>query len=141
MDFATLTKENLIELQRALAVSDMREDRSESRPPSDPIPFERLVARFGHVKVQMYQEHGRHKRPHFHIEYKHQYRASYAIDTLERIAGYMPKQHERPVMEWARTVQSQLANSWEQLFRGGAHLDLEIEAPSKPLPPEQTSSS
>src|SRR6266404_4751424 len=71
MDTVTLTKEHLIELQRALAVSDMREDCSESRPPSDPIPFEVLVARFGHVKIQMYQEHGSHKRPHFHIEYKH----------------------------------------------------------------------
>src|SRR5207253_3171814 len=129
-----LTKVNLIELQRALAFSDNNEDRSKSRPSSDPIPFELLVARFGHVKVQMYQEHGPHKRPHFHIEYKHEYRASYAIDTLERIAGYMPKQHERPVMEWARTVQSQLANSWEQLYRGGGHLDIEIEVPSKPLP-------
>ena len=121
----TLTKDNLVELQRALALADMREDRSESR-------LERLVARFGHVKVQMYQEHGPHKRPHFHIEYKREYRASYAIDTLERIVGYMPKQYERPVMEWARTVQSQLATSWEQITSGGPRLDIEIDAPNAP---------
>jgi Domain of unknown function (DUF4160) len=126
----SLTKENLVELQRALALADMMEDRSENRPSSEPIPLELLVARFDHVKVQMYQEHGPHKRPHFHIEYKRQYRASYAIDTLERIVGYMPKQYERPVIEWAGTVKSQLTASWEQLISGGARLDLDIEPPS-----------
>ena len=132
MEADTLTKENLVELQRGLALAEMMEDHSESRPSSEPIPFEFLVARFDHVKVQMYQEHGPHKRPHFHIEYKRQYRASYAIDTLERIVGYMPKQYERPVMEWARTAQTQLATSWEQLTNGGPRLDIEIEAPRAP---------
>ncbi len=134
MEADTLTKDNLVELQRALALADMRHDRSESRTSSESAPLERLVARFGYVKVQMYQEHGPDKRPHFHIEYKRQYRASYAIDTLERIAGYMPKQYERPVMEWAPTVQSQLAACWERLIRGGAPLDLEIPPSTQQSP-------
>jgi hypothetical protein len=135
MEADFLTEEHLIEPQRTLALADIIEDRPENRLSSEPTRLERLVARFGHVKVQMYEEHGPHKRPHFHIEYKRQYRASYSIDTLERIVGYMPKNYERPVLDWAKAVQPHLVNSWEQLARGGPRVDIEIDVPNAPQSP------
>jgi hypothetical protein len=109
-----------------LAIADLLAERhnASSRAPSF---LELLIARLEHVKVQMYCERGPHKRPHFHIEYKRQYRASYAIDTLEPIVGYMPKQYERPVIEWARSFQPQLAACWERLIRGNVPLSIELE--------------
>lgn len=125
MEADSLTMENLADLQRALALADLAVES----PTVDSIPLELLIARFGHVKVQMYREQGPHKRPHFHIEYKRQYRATYAIDTLERIVGYMPRGYERPILDWARSFRPQLASCWERLTRGGRSLDLQIEAP------------
>jgi hypothetical protein len=105
-----------------------REDESASSAAN--ANFEFLIARFGHVKVQMYRERGPHKRPHFHIEYKKEYRASYSIDTLERIIGFMPKQYERTILAWAPAVQRDLARRWEELHRDGKSLTLQLDAPT-----------
>lgn len=40
-----------------------------------------------------------HFRPHFHIHYKDEHKASYAIDTLELLAGTMPKKYEKPILK------------------------------------------
>ena len=65
----------------------------------------------------MRPEHN-HQRPHFHIEYKQQYSASHAVDTLERMAGDMPKKYEQPILEWAAKYQLSLAATWEHLNAG-----------------------
>lgn len=114
-----------MQLQQALALVDLA---SEYRA-DDPDRLRFLIARFNHIKVQMYRERGPHKRPHFHIEFKREYRASYTIDTVERIVGYMPKRYEGPILEWARSMHTQLAVSWDRIAAGGEPIHLEVEAP------------
>jgi hypothetical protein len=66
-----------------------------------------------------------HARPHFHIEYKKEYKASYVIDTLECLAGNMPKRYEKPILEWASTRREKLLEIWEGLNAGKSseHID------------------
>src|ERR671923_1630644 len=117
-----ISTEHIAKLQTSLALADLFTDNT------DPTILRQLIMRFEHVKVQMYSEKGPHKRPHFHIEFKRQFRASYAIDTLERIVGYMPHRYEDRVLEWARSVQPQLYESWQRIAAGGNVLNLELEA-------------
>jgi len=124
MGVDTITTEDVKQLQQALAVAELSIERPESSPDNLPL----LIERFGHVKVEMYQERGPHKRPHFHIEFKGQYRASYAIDTLERIVGYMPRRYEAPVLEWAGSMQQQLFSNWNRLAAGSEPLQIEVQA-------------
>jgi hypothetical protein len=129
-----LTTEDLARLQQALALSELTGGDTgkggESQQSEDFLRF--LVARSGHVKLQMYAERGPHKRPHFHIEFKQQYRASYAIDTLERIVGYMPHRYEEPLLDWARSIQPQLKVCWERISAGHEPLNLELEGADTP---------
>jgi len=128
MRASILTNDDLVVLQKNLAIAELSEEyRSDA---SEPERLRLLLMRMGHVKVQMYLERGPHKRPHFHLEYKHQFRASYAIDTLERIVGYMPRKYGAAVLEWASTVQPRLAQCWEALAKGRAPLALELEPPT-----------
>ncbi len=59
-----------------------------------------------------------HCRPHFHIEYKQEYSASYAIDSLEKLAGNMPKKYEKPIIDWAEEKRENLKATWDQLKAG-----------------------
>jgi hypothetical protein len=119
----TITTPDLQQLQQTLAFVDLTAESAASS--SEKLRF--LLARFNHIKVQIYQERGPHKQPHFHIEFKREYRASYAIDTLERIIGYMPKRYEAPVLEWARHYQTQLANCWDHIVAGDGRFQLELK--------------
>jgi hypothetical protein len=95
------------DLQLQLAFVDLLNERS-SRA------IKAVLYQRGHVKVRMRQEQNHH-RPHFHIEYKGEYSASYSVDTLERLAGEMPKRYEGPILEWASAKQQFLTANWEQL--------------------------
>lgn len=124
----TITTKDLARLQQELALADMASQSGSG----DPDVFELLIKRLGDVKVQIYRERGPHKRPHFHIEFKREYRASYAIDTLERIVGYMPKRYEAPILDWARSVQTQLASSWDLVSAGGQPVHVELKGSALP---------
>lgn len=108
------------ELQKQLAFVDLYNEGS-----ADEIKA--LLLRLGHTKVRMRPEQN-HSRPHFHIEYKQQYSASYAVDTLERMAGDMPKKYEAPILEWAAKYQLSLAATWERLNAGDDVRELVIAA-------------
>lgn len=95
------------ELQQLLALVDMF-------TAGGPSNIKALLLRLGHTKVRMWPEHN-HSRPHFHIEYKQQYSASYAVDTLERMAGDMPPKYEAPVLEWAAKYRQSLTATWARL--------------------------
>ncbi len=75
------------------------------------------VIRLDNVIVRMRSEHN-HQRPHFHIEYKQQFNASYAIDTLEKLAGNMPDRYEKRVLEWAVDKKTALISIWNNLQEG-----------------------
>ncbi len=69
-----------------------------------------------------------HRQPHFHIHYKTEYQASYAIDNLERLAGKMPKRYEEKVLEWASRERESLRRTWEELQSGKDIRELVLEA-------------
>lgn len=108
------------ELQQLLALVDLYTE-------GGPSNIKALLLRLRHTKVKMWPERN-HSRPHFHIEYKQQYSASYAVDTLERMAGDMPKKYEAPVLEWAAKYQQSLAATWERLNAGEDVRELVIVA-------------
>jgi hypothetical protein len=101
---------SVAELQLQLAYVDLHDENN-----ADYIKV--LLLRRSHTKMSMHREQN-HSRPHFHIEYKRQYSASYAVDTLERLAGDMPRKYEEPLLEWAAKYRLSLAATWERLSAG-----------------------
>ena len=75
---------------------------------------ELLVLRKQHTELRMYKE-STHGRPHFHIEYKKEFGASYALDTFERLAGQMPRRYEDAILREARDRHDELLKTWAQL--------------------------
>jgi len=76
-----------------------------------------MVFRLYDITVRMWKEDN-HQRPHFHIKYKNQYSGSYAVDTLERLAGDVPPKYEKPILEWAKQNRKSLKYTWYQLQAG-----------------------
>jgi len=74
----------LLALQMRLAVDDF-----ESRQ-SPGIEF--IVFETGAVSLRI-DNSANHGRPHFHIKYKQEFSASYAIDTFECLAGSVPRKY------------------------------------------------
>jgi hypothetical protein len=101
----------LNETQQALANVDLITSGSPAEPPG---VHKLLIARKGEVELRMYKETG-HRRPHFHIEYKKEYSASYALDSFELLAGFMPRRYEDAMIPIARGMQPKLLTTWEQL--------------------------
>lgn len=79
--------------------------------------LEFLVLQLAETKVRIYKEQ-KHARPHFHIEYKKIYSASYGITPLEKLAGTMPTKYEKPILEWAATHEHVLLGIWNALQEG-----------------------
>jgi hypothetical protein len=120
-------------LQEELAVSDLNEtlelwaqqaeaDRTVGKR-REPL----LIHRTGHIKLFIYQEPTEHRRPHFHIAFKKEYNASYAIDDFSRIVGEMPKRYEAIMLSWAKKHQAMLQHRWEQIQAGNS-VSLEVES-------------
>jgi hypothetical protein len=84
---------------------------------NDDLFTKALVFRLQDITVRMWQEN-KHQRPHFHIKYRNQYNASYAIDTLERLAGKIPAKYEKPILEWAEQNREALRLTWNKLQAG-----------------------
>lgn len=53
-----------------------------------------------------------HFKPHFHLEYKTEYRASYSLPECLKLAGYMPRVRERDILAWARVHVDELKAEW-----------------------------
>ena len=56
-------------------------------------------------------------RPHFHAYYQDSV-GVYAIDTIELIAGELPRRQQRLVEAWAELHHEELLADWEQLQSG-----------------------
>jgi hypothetical protein len=69
-----------------------------------------------------------HDRPHFHIHYKTEHAASYAIEPLELLAGDMPKKYEKSVRQWASRKQKSLHLTWNDLKAGKDGRELVLHA-------------
>src|SRR5688572_30924029 len=107
-----LNEDDIEQLQSKLAFAEIFSTSSDS----DFIPG-LTIARKEHTKVRIRPERN-HPRAHFHIEYKREHSASYAIDNLERLAGYMPTKYERPILEWAAERRLSLQATWDELAAG-----------------------
>lgn len=77
----------------------------------------KLVKQLFHVRLVIRKEQN-HARPHFHIHFKSQFSASYAIDTLERLAGSLPRRYEEEMLNWARANKALLLREWIALKTG-----------------------
>jgi len=69
------------------------------------------ISRFYGIIIRMY--YGNHNPPHFHAEYQ-EYKAEYNIQTLDIIAGQMPKRAHALVLEWASMHKKELKENWEK---------------------------
>ncbi len=55
-----------------------------------------------------------HAPPHFHAQYG-KFKASFDIETSEKMKGRFPIAGERLVKEWARQYKKQLLENWEMM--------------------------
>ena len=76
------------------------------------------ICRFFGIIIRMYAEpQAPHYRPHFHAYYQEDV-GVYAIDTIELIAGQLPRRQHRLVEAWAELHQRELLADWERLQSG-----------------------
>ncbi len=97
-------KECVEDLLRRLQFADLQAQTS-------PDKLVLLVARVKNARIEIYPND--HNPPHFHVKVNgEEYCASYRIDTLERLAGYLPAYLEREVLKWAQENQVLLMRKW-----------------------------
>ena len=76
------------------------------------------ICRFFGIIIRMYVEPpGPHNRPHFHAYYQDRV-AVYAIDTIELIAGELPRRQQRLVEAWVELHHEELRADWQRLQLG-----------------------
>lgn len=76
------------------------------------------IARFFGIIIRMYAEAGGpHHRPHFHAYYQQEV-AIFGIDSVELIAGSLPRPQQRFVEAWAELHRQELLANWESLQEG-----------------------
>jgi uncharacterized protein DUF4160 len=76
------------------------------------------IARFFGIIIRMYAEAGGpHHRPHFHAYYQQEV-AIYGIDSVDLIAGSLPRQQQRFVEAWAELHRQELLANWDLLQEG-----------------------
>ena len=73
------------------------------------------LSRFHGIVIRMFWEpSGRHHRPHFHAFYQDD-AVSIAIDTIEPMAGALPRRQQRLVEAWAELHQRELLEAWQAM--------------------------
>ena len=78
------------------------------------------LARFFGIIIRMYAEAGGpHHRPHFHAYYQEEI-AIYSIDTIDLLAGSLPRPQQRLVEAWAELHREELLANWGRLQEGRA---------------------
>jgi hypothetical protein len=83
------------------------------------------ISRFFGIVIRMFSEpRGRHHRPHFHAYYQDSV-AIVAIDSIELIAGGLPRRHQRLVEAWAEIHRRELNEDWELLQAGRPPVKIE----------------
>lgn len=70
------------------------------------------VVRLGSLKIMVFA--GDHNPPHFHIV-SAEYAAVVSLESLEVIAGYVPKQSYEMAKRWATNHMDVLHAAWAQL--------------------------
>ena len=68
------------------------------------------ISRFLGIVIRMYVKD--HPPPHFHAQYG-EYEGVFCIESLEMIAGNLPKRVKILVVEWALEHRNELKDNWE----------------------------
>jgi len=82
----------------------------------------RISEFFGIIIRMFYRDHA---PPHFHAKYA-EFTASFSIETLELIEGYLPRRAQVLVLEWANIHRDELRADWDLAQR---------HQPLKPIDP------
>jgi hypothetical protein len=69
-------------------------------------------ARFGGVQIGMFYNE-EHRVPHFHATHG-EFEATFRLDTLEVIAGGLPRRIENLVRGWASVHREEIAENWRR---------------------------
>ena len=83
------------------------------------------VCEFYGIRIYFYFED--HLPPHFHAFYG-EHEAQVAIESLEKLAGYLPARANALVVEWALARRADLRRAWRQASEPG------LIDPIDPLP-------
>lgn len=76
------------------------------------------LSRFFGIIIRMYSETGEpHHQPHFHAYYQ-EYSAVFGLDSVELIAGELPRKQRRLVEAWGELHQVELRAAWQNLQVG-----------------------
>ena len=76
------------------------------------------LSRFHGIIVRMFAEADiPHHRPHFHAYYQ-EHAVSVSLDTIEVLAGRLPRKQQRLVEAWAELHRDELTAAWQQLLGG-----------------------
>jgi hypothetical protein len=116
-----LWQRDIDELQLLFAVADEEENKDRV------FVTKAVVYKLEYTKLTMSPDQN-HARPHFHLHYKTEYAASYAIDTLKPLAGNMPKKYEQKILQWASRKQKFLLLIWSELKAGKDVRELVLHA-------------
>ena len=73
------------------------------------------ISRFFGIRIRMFLDE--HPPPHFHATYA-EHDASIAIETLDLLAGSLPRRAHALVMEWAMMHRPELRENWLRVERG-----------------------
>jgi hypothetical protein len=68
------------------------------------------ISLFYGLVIRMYWDD--HAPPHFHVDYG-EFRAQYAIATLELLRGSLPRRAHALVLEWATMHRVELMEDWQ----------------------------
>jgi hypothetical protein len=83
------------------------------------------LSRFFGIIIRMYAElNAPHHKPHFHAYYQDQV-AIYRMDSIELIAGSLPRRQQRFVEAWAELHQAELLADWDRLQAGQKPLPID----------------
>jgi len=79
--------------------------------------YERLLrlpelSRFHGIVIRMF--HDEHDQPHFHAVYGRD-NAAIGINTLEVLAGNLPRREMSLVIRWAKLHQGELSDAWNRI--------------------------
>jgi hypothetical protein len=72
------------------------------------------ISAFNGIVISM--NFGDHDPPHFHARYG-EHRASFGIDPIRLLQGYLPSIAASQMLEWAGMHQAELAANWERARR------------------------
>jgi hypothetical protein len=83
------------------------------------------VSRFFGIIIRMFVEAGGpHHSPHFQAYYQGHV-GIYDIESVERLAGFLPRRQERLVLAWAELHKQELLSNWQMLQQGRPAIKME----------------